>query len=486
MAHVPHHYEPLTTADSPFLAFETPNCHMHLGGTAIFDARPLMTPEGGVDIDRIRAHVGSRLHLIPRYRQRLAYVPLENHPVWVDDEHFSLAFHVRHTAIPKPGNERQLKRLAGRIMSQQLDRDRPLWELWIVEGLEGNRFALITKTHHCIADGISAVDLLTVLLSLDAAAPPVDEPPAWTPRPTPSARRLLRDTWLRRANLPLNVWAALRYVLQKPDRVWARVVEGTMATARTIGAGLPLPSETPLNKPIGPHRRLDWVALDLAELKEVKNRLGGTVNDVVLAIVAGAIRRFLRHRHVELERLHFRVVIPVSVRTVDQRGTVNNRASAWLMSLPIDEENPYARLVRVQETTLALKQSRQERGPAVLGEAAEMVGTAFLTLGVRLVSRLSPFNLIVTNIPGPQTPLYLLGAQLLAGYPLVPLFENQGLGIALFSYAGQVFWGVNADWELVPDVDEVARAIQASFAELRDAAARTVYDLARRAERATR
>ncbi|HZP39901.1 MAG TPA: wax ester/triacylglycerol synthase family O-acyltransferase [Candidatus Binatia bacterium] len=480
------YYEPLTAADRSFLAFETASCHMHLGGTALFDVGPLATPEGGVDVERLRAHVGARLHLIPRYRQRLAWVPLEQRAVWVDDEHFSLAFHVRHTALPRPGDEQQLKQLAGRIMSQQLDRARPLWELWIVEGLEGNRFALVTKTHHCIADGISAVDLLTVLLSLDANAPPSEEPAAWVPRPAPTPRELLRDVWLRRANVPLNVWAALRYVARRPDRAWARVVEGATATARTIGAGLPLPSETPLNRPIGPHRRLEWLALDLAEVKEVKNRLGGTVNDVVLATVTGAIRRFLRRRRVEVERLNFRVVVPVSVRTVDQRGTVNNRASGWLMSLPIDEEHPYARLLRVQEATLALKQSRQERGPAVLGEAAEMVGGAFLTLGVRLVSRLSPFNLIVTNIPGPPTPLYLLGAKLLAGYPLVPLFENQGLAIALFSYAGRLFWGLNADWDLVPDVHDVARAIEASFAELRDAAARTVYGVARPAERATR
>ncbi len=463
-------YEPLTTADSPFLAFETPNCHMHLGGTAIFEAGPLTTPDGGVDIDRIRARVGSRLHLIPRYHQRLAWVPVENSAVWVDDEHFNLSFHVRHTALPRPGNERQLTRLAGRIMSQQLDRNRPLWELWVVEGLEGNRFALITKTHHCIADGISAVDLLTVLLSLEPDESEDAETLPWTPRPAPGPTTLLRHALARRVRAPLLVWSALHYIARQPERFWGKVTEGTAATLRLMSATLPMPSDTPLNRPIGPHRRLDWCSLDLAEVKVVKNRLGGTVNDVVLATLAGALRHFLRHRRVDLGGLNYRVVIPVSVRAVDDRGVANNRASAWLMSLPLEEADPRARLVAVQDTTGQLKASRQERGAAVLGEAADMVGGAFLTLGVRLVSRLSPFNLIVTNIPGPPGPLYLLGARLLGGYPLVPLFENQGLGVALFSYDGRLFWGLSADWDLVPDLSVLVDAIHVAFAELREAA----------------
>jgi WS/DGAT/MGAT family acyltransferase len=464
-----HHYERLTAQDRPFLHFETPNCHMHLGGTAIFEAGPLATPAGGIDIERIRARIRSRLHLIPRYRQRLAHVPIEGHPVWVDDEHFNLSFHVRHAALPRPGSERQLKRLAGRIMSQQLDRARPLWEVWIVEGLEGNRFAFVTKTHHAIADGISTVDLLSVLLSFDRDET-IEEAPEWTPRPAPGPGELLRGEWLRRMRLPLALWSGAREVVRRPDRVSARVAEGVAAVLRFIGAGLPLPSDTPLNRPIGPHRRLDWLALDLAEVKAVKNSLGGTVNDVVLATVTGAVRRFLRHRHVDLARLNYRAVVPVSVRSLDERGLANNRASAWLMSLPIQTGSVGKRFAQVREMTARLKESRQERGPEVLGQAVDLAGGAFLALGVRLVSRLSPYNLIVTNIPGPPGPLYLVGARLLAGYPLVPLFENQGLAIALFSYDGRLFWGLNADLDLVPDLEDFVTAIAVSFSELHDLA----------------
>jgi len=465
------YYERLSTRDRPFLLFETPNCHMHLGGTAIFDVGPLLTPEGGIDVERIRARIASRLHLIPRYRQRLAYVPVEQYPVWVDDEHFNLTYHVRHTALPRPGNERQLKALAARIMSQQLDRTRPLWEVWIVEGLEGHRFAMITKTHHAIADGISAVDLLAVLMSLDPDET-IEEAPAWTPRPAPEPRQLLRDVWVDRARAPLALASLGRRLVQAPGRVRATVAEGIAAAWGLIGAGFPLPADTPLNRPIGPHRRLDWLTLDLDEVKAVKNRLGGSVNDVALATVTGAVRRFLLGRRVDLAALDYRVVIPVSLRTVDERGEASNRVSAWLTSLPVDEADASHRYAKVRAATAHLRESRQERGADVLGQVAEMVGAAFLTFGVRLASRLAPYHLIVTNVPGPPGPLYLLGARLLAGYPLVPLFENQGLGVALFSYDGKLCWGLNADWDLVPDLHDLVVAVYASFAELRQAAER--------------
>jgi WS/DGAT/MGAT family acyltransferase len=462
-------YERLSTQDLPFLLFETPNCHMHLGGTAIFEAGPLTTPDGGIDITRIRRRIASRLHMIPRYRQRLAWIPVVRHPVWVDDEYFNLTYHVRHAALPRPGNETQLKRLAARIMGQQLDRNRPLWEVWVVEGLEGNRFALVMKTHHCIADGISGVDLLTVLLGLSPEEHE-DEATEWYPRPAPAPREMLANEWRRRLRAPFELPAVFRSVLHAPAGVRETVAQGAAAVWRLVGTGLKLPSDTPLNRPIGPHRRLDWFAIELADVKMVKNRLGGTVNDVVLATVAGGLRRFLRHRHVKLEGLTYRVVCPVSVRSTDERGMVNNRASAWLLDLPLDADDARERLARIAATTAEMKEARVELGPSMLGQVADMVGGAFLTLGIRLVRQLSPYNLIVTNIPGPPVPLYLLGAKLVAGCPLVPLFENQGLGIALFSYDGRLFWGLSADWDLVPDLPALTSALQHAFAELRAAA----------------
>jgi len=462
-------YERFSAQDSSFLIFEDPNTHMHLGGIAIFDAGPLATPAGGVDIERIRRHVESRLHWIPRYRQRVAYIPLERHPVWVDDDHFNLSYHVRHTSLPRPGDEEQLKRLTGRIMSQRLDRRRPLWEIWIVEGLEGGRFAMISKTHHCMVDGVAAVDLLSVLLS-PIPEHPMEEAPAWVPRPSPTPLALLRDEALRQVQRPIGLARWLGSTLRRPEVAPERVFERVAAAWETINAGLRGAARTPLNQPIGPHRRFDWLTLDLGEVKGVKERFGGTVNDVVLAAVAGAVRRFLRKRRVTLERMDYRIVVPVSVRSEDERGRLTNRASGWLMSLPIQEHDPRRRLVKIRETTKRLKDSNQARGVELLTQLAEWAGAAVITLGTRLASRLAPYNLIVTNIPGPQVPLYMLGAALLGGYPTVPLFENQGLGVATFSYAGKLCWGFNADWDLVPDLHDFVAAIDDSFHELTEAA----------------
>src|SRR5256886_4485450 len=251
-------YERFSAQDSSFLVFEDPNTHMHLGGIAIFDPGPLATADGGVDIERIRRHVESRLHWIPRYRQRVAYVPLERHPVWVDDDHFNLSYHVRHTSLPRPGDEEQLKRLAGRIMSQRLDRRRPLWEIWIVEGLEGGRFAMISKTHHCMVDGVAAVDLLAVLLS-PTPEHPLEEGPAWVPRPSPTPLTLLRDEALRQVRRPIGLARWLGSTLQTPEVAPDRVLERVSAARPTISAGLRGAARTPPNQPNGPHRPLGWL-----------------------------------------------------------------------------------------------------------------------------------------------------------------------------------------------------------------------------------
>ncbi len=464
-------HEPLAPQDSAFLFFETAETHMHLGGTAIFEPGPLATPEGGVDIERVRARIASRLHQIPRYRQRLAWIPVQNHPVWVDDDHFNLGYHVRHTSLPRPGDDEQLKRLTARIMSQQLDRTRPLWEAWIVEGLEGGRFALVTKTHHCMADGVAAVDLITVLLSPfpDDAIEPA---PAWTPRPVPSPAALFRDEVARRLAMPLDLARRAGRALRDPAAAAAALRERAGAVWQTVSAAMPLPADTPLNRPIGPHRRFDWLTLDLDAVKLVKNRLGGTVNDVVLSVVAGGMARFLDRRALATDGLCYRVVVPVSVRAPEERGQMSNRASGWLLTLPLDERHPRRRHARICELTEHRKASKQALGPEALLEVVELAGPLVFSLGVRLTSRLAPYNLIVTNVPGPQVPLYLLGAPLVAGYPVVPLFGNQGVAIAIFSYLGRLFVGVNADWDLVPDLDCLVTDLTLAFEELRATAER--------------
>jgi WS/DGAT/MGAT family acyltransferase len=465
-----YRYERLPVQDGTFLAFEDPNAHMTIGATLIFDAGPLSTPDGGVDIEAIRAHLASRLHQIPRYRQRLAWVPLEGHPVWIDDEHFMLGYHIRHTALPRPGDERALKRLAARVMSQQLDRDKPLWEMWVVEGLDAGRFALIIKTHHCMTDGVGAVDLAMVLLSPTADAT-IDDAPRWTPRPAPSGRDLLRSEIGRLLRMPFDAMTTVGRGITSATEL-ARTIRDTVPPVWEIArAGLKGAADTPINRAIGPHRRIDWLAIELARVKTIRQRLGGTINDVVLATVAGALRRFLHRRRVPLDGLDFRTVVPVSVRGDDERGQMNNRASAWILSLPIQERDARRRHARVRETTERLKATRQARGAQILAGLAELAGSlTFLHLGVRLMQAINPYNLIVSNVPGPPIPLYLLGAPLVAGYPMLPLFENQGLGVALFSYGEHLFWGFNGDWDLMPDLNHLVRDMQASFDDLHAAA----------------
>jgi diacylglycerol O-acyltransferase len=463
-------YEPLSASDNTFLELERGGAHMHIAATTIFDAGTLRNESGGIDIERIRAYVGSRLHLIPRYRQRLAYVPFGRLPVWVDDEYFNLAYHVRHTSLPKPGTTEQLKALAGRIQSQRIDRAKPLWEFWVVEGLEdGTSFAVIQKVHHCMIDGISGVDLMAVLMSPFASS--TFEPgPRFVPRAAPTAPALaLAEAW-RGVSEPVGALVSLSSRIGDPAGLVRDVVDGVEGIAETLTSTAKAASGTPWNRPIGPHRRFDWLRLDLGEIKEVKNVLGGTVNDVVLATVAGALRRFLLQRGVDPDDLRIRANVPVSVRHADERGSLGNRIALWMTDLPVDEADAVERLERVRITTHRLKESKQALGAQVLASVSDMTTWRLLATAARLSMRSRPFNLVVTNVPGPQIDLYLLDAHLREIYPMVNLLENQGLGVALFSYSGILHWGVLADWDLVPDLDVFLADIKRSFEELRAAA----------------
>jgi diacylglycerol O-acyltransferase / wax synthase len=460
-------YERLSPLDRTFLDLEYPETHMHVAGVMIFDASPLRTSGGGIDIGKIRKYVASRLHLMPRYRQRIARIPLENHPVWVDDVSFNLEYHVRHTALPRPGGDEELKRLTGRIVSQQLDRGKPLWELWVVEGLDGDRFAMISKTHHCMIDGVSAVDLGSVLLSASPDATIPDAQP-WQPEAAPSGGELVMEEAWRRLASPLEFGKAVLGAMQNPSDTAESVSEQISAVTETLGAGLFPASESPFNKPIGPHRRFEWT-IELADVKRVKNALGGTVNDVVLAIVAGAVGSFLGGRGFSREKiaeLDFRAMVPVSLRASSERGTLGNRIASWAARLPIAETDPRRRLQAVRAVTADLKQSRQAMGAEVLARVSEWTVPTLLSLAMRLAARARSFNLTVTNVPGPQIPLYLIGSRMSAAYPLGPLFAEQALNIALLSYDGRLHWGLNADWDVLPDLRDLVTAIRASFDEL--------------------
>ncbi len=462
-------YDRLTALDNSFLVLEKPNAYMHVASTITFESGPLRTPEGGVDIDAIKRLTAAKLHLIPRYRQKLQYIPFEGRPVWVDDDRFSIDYHVRHTSLPRPGTLDQLKRMAARIMQTHLDRSKPLWETWIVEGVEGDRFAMISKVHHCMIDGVSGVDLLNILLSPDPAAE-VPLAPAFVPRPAPKARELLLDEIWRRVTLPLQTLGDVRRFAREAQDVRRELAVRGRALADMLGWALRRPSETPLNEPIGPNRRFDWLTMDIDEIKLLRRALGGSLNDVVLATVAGAVRQFLLQRRVALEGLDFRVMAPVSVRRESQRGALGNAVSAWIVPLPLAEPDPIARFRAICEVTAQLKESKQAVAAEALTQAADWMPSTLLSLGARNATRLLPFNLVVTNVPGPQVPMYMLGARMLESYPNVPLTDRLGLGIALLSYAGRLHWGFNGDYDLLPDLDLFVQAVGDAYHELRKAA----------------
>jgi len=463
-------YDRLTALDHSFLLFEKPNSYMHVASTQIFESGPLRTRDGGIDAEAIKRATAASLHLIPRYRQKLAYVPLEGRPVWIDDAQFNVDYHIRHTSLPRPGSVEQLKRLSARVMQQHLDRARPLWEIWIVEGLEGDRFALISKVHHCMVDGVSGVDLLRILFSASPDAE-IPEAPLFVPRPAPSGLELLRDEVLRRVALPLGAIRDLGNLAREARDTRRELVFRLRAAAETLGATFQSASPTPLNRAIGPHRRFDWLSMDLAEIKDVRKALGGSLNDIVLTVVTGAVRRFLERRQRNPKEIEFRVLAPVSVRAKEEEGALGNRVSAWLIELPIGEPDPRVQLERISRRTAELKDSKQAVGAELLTQAAEWTPSTLLALGARNATRLLPFNMVVTNVPGPQLPMYLLGAKMLEVYPHVPLVDQLGLGVALLSYNGKLGWGFNADYDLVPDLDAFVEATCAAFAELRGIAA---------------
>jgi diacylglycerol O-acyltransferase len=474
------HFERLSALDATFLEVEDRNAHMHVGAVALFPAAPLTGSSGLIDMERIRRVVQASLHRVPRYQQRLVKVPIFGNPVWVDDERFNIHYHVRHVRLPTPGDERLLKRLAGRIMSQQLDRGKPLWELWVIEGVEGNRVALVTKAHHCMIDGVGSVELTGALIRATAEIERrVDAPPRWIPRPAPAPWELLTAEISRRMRTPVAFVEAARRVAATPGTVAETVRDAVLGIGEALSTGLTPASPTPLNTEIGPHRRFDWFEVSLDVAKDIKARLGGTLNDVVLAVVSGALGRFLHGRGLRVEDLDFRAMIPVNVRTEAERETMGNRVTMLVARLPLGERDPRRRLQAVSALAREAKGSRQALGVRTLEEISDWTLTTLFSAFARLSASARPYNVVVTNVPGPQFPTYFLGAPTQAVYPLVPLNRGQALGIALFSYNGKLFWGFNADWDVVPDLHDLVEATKKEFELLQTAA--TLGPLADRA-----
>jgi WS/DGAT/MGAT family acyltransferase len=466
------HFERLSSLDAAFLDVEDENCHMHIGAVGIFERGPLGRPDGGIAIERIRDLMTMGIHRIPRYRQRLSWIPVANHPVWIDDPRFNLNYHLRHTNLPHPGDERLLKRLVGRLMSQQLDRTKPLWEMWVIEGLEGNRVAVVTKVHHCMIDGIGGIDLIGGIMQSSPQPDPelTKHPPTWMPRPAPGPRELLVREIGRRVAEPLGILREIRQAIADPVAARTQLRDRLQGIGEALTAGLRSASPTPLNLALGPHRRFDWTDIDLGAVKAVKKKLGGTVNDVVLAILSGALRRFLHRRGVAPSRLDFRAMLPVSLRTAQDHDHVGNRVAMVVARLPLDEGDARRRLARVTAETRALKESKLVLGVQTLEDLSDRAFTTLFAQLTRLAERAQPYNIVVTNVPGPPFSLYLQGARMLSCFPVVPLFKNQSLGVALFSYDGRIHWGFNSDWDALPDLHELVEEVNEEFETLCEAA----------------
>jgi diacylglycerol O-acyltransferase / wax synthase len=455
----------LTGLDSSFLHLEQDGAHMHVASTTLFEGPAPKYLE-------FRDHIASRLHLVPRFRQKIRFVPFgQGRPVWVDDPHLNLAYHVRHTSLPPPGSEEQLRILAARIFSQQLDRSKPLWELWLVEGLKDGRFAIVGKTHHAMVDGVSGVDITTVLFDLEKDPPAPEQPSReqWLPDPEPTGSQLLAEAMVERMVSPREVARGFRRMLRGPRRAARKVVDSTVAAGVFAWSGLGAP-DTPFNVEIGPHRRFGWVNASLDDLKQVKNELGGTVNDVILAAVAGALGRYMRARGHATAGVEVRAMVPVSVRTSDEKGALGNRVSSMMAPLPVSIEDPAERMRRVSEVMGDLKQSKQAMGAALMTQLADFAPPTIAGQAARLQSRQRFFNLVVTNVPGPQFPLYLMGRRMERVYPMVPLAQRQAVCVGIMSYDGQVNFGLIGDYDAMSDLDDLAQDLEASLDELVEAA----------------
>ena len=450
----------MSPLDASFLHVEDAVSHMHIGSVAVFEG----PPPAAEDFARM---VQAKLPAVPRYRQKVRFVPLQlGRPVWVDDPHFQLGYHLRHSALAAPGRDRELRNLVGRVMSQQLDRHKPLWEMWIVEGLEHNHWALVSKVHHCMVDGVSGTDLLTVML--DAEPEPARPlPDTWHPDAEPGTTRLVRDALVDLVASPYEQIRALRSATRAPRQAVGQL--GELARGLRAWTGVVRPTEvSSINGPIGPHRRWDWARTTLADVKIVRRALGGTVNDIVLTVLTRGFRDLLVARDENVAGRVVRTLVPVSVRTAGERGTYNNRVSAMIAELPVGLDDPAARLGAIRAQMDDLKESKQAVAGEVLTSLSGFAPSLLLALGTRVAMRIPQRNVntVTTNVPGPQHQLYACGRPMIEAFPFVPLASTVRIGVAIFSYNGMLNYGVTGDYDTAPDIAVLCGGVEAGMTEL--------------------
>jgi diacylglycerol O-acyltransferase len=452
--------------DASFMYLETPSVHQHVGGVAILD--PTSRPDGKLRYDELVRVIGSRLHLAPRFRQKVVFPPLAvARPVWVDDENFDVSFHVRRAALPTPRGRRELIDYVQRVFSRPLDRTKPLWESYLIEEMENDLCALITKVHHAMVDGLAAIDIASTMFDFSPEVQ-ILTPPAWEPEPEPTRADLFRDALRDQISNPLKTLVELgQRTLQAPSRVLRQVTDVVEGLGDVLGGGVLAPP-SPLNRKVGPNRRFGMTEAPVQTFKDIKNALGGTVNDVVLATVAGGLHRLFRHRGEPTRNRTLRAMVPVSVRTEGEGG--GNRVSSIFVDLPIGPVGAKKRLALIGEETKHLKESHYAVGAEFIMNIGMWAPPTIHAMAARLAARSRVINLVVSNVPGPQVPMYIGGAKLLAQYPFMPIAESMGLSVAVTSLAGTMAFGVTADWDTLPDTEVLVQGIDEAVAELRKAA----------------
>ena len=455
----------LGSLDAEFLHLEDEVSHMHIAGVCTFADPP-------PPFDQLVAMIGNRLDKVPRYRQRVRNVPLGlGRPLWVDDPHFNIAYHVRHTALPAPGSDTELHRLMGRLMGQPLDRERPLWETWVVEGLADERWALVTKVHHCMVDGIAGVGLLEQLLDLEPEPSPDPEPRDWKPSPEPGATAKVLDAWVGAIGDAGRVMGSAAAGLKNPVSGIRRVGANGMGLLR-LGGRLRSTPRSAISGSIGPHRRWTHRKADLGDVKAVGRSLGGTVNDVVLAAVTMGYREMLIDAGEDPAEAVVTSLVPVSVRGSDGDGVPDNRVSALLLDLPVDYEEPLECLAEVRTRMEALKGSHMAEAGTMVTDLADLAPPALVESATRAGllaqhrSAQRSLTTITTNVPGPQFPLYCMGREMLEYLPFVPISYGTRVATAILSYNGTIAFGLTADYDVPVDIDVLGDGIIAGTERL--------------------
>jgi len=461
----------MSSADAWFLYFEKPQAPLHIGSLGIFD--------GDIAVEATIEGVAERLHLIPRYRQRAVFPPLfSGHPTWEDDPRFSLDRHIREAALPAPGTDEQLLDLCSAIFEEPLPRDRPLWDIIVVRGLQGGRTAYVSRVHHCLVDGVSGIELLMALLDLTPNPPPPAPPTKeWAPEPYPSPLDSWADGMLDSLNRGVQALRGARQQALDPWGSFRRMSDFARSLAGVLPSTVRLPSPTIWNRPLTRRRRFVFNTISFQEVRAIRAALGGTVNDVALTVLGGALGRYLDEHGVGTRGRKLRLMTPVSVRAESERGDMGNRVSMMLPEVPVGIEDVVERLAAVRSEMGRMKSAEQGRFFDDVLRLAENAPAAFHALAGMGGIPPGLINLVCTNVPGPLIPLYGAGQRMLAMYPLLPLAGDLGLGVAITSYDKSLYFGLACDPTIVPDVERVSELLDEEFVKLRDAAGVPASDL---------